>query len=57
MRALWRRFPASLAMAAAVLAAAAGAVHPAHASAHPSVALSADCPNGTNWDTALQRCV
>lgn len=55
MRAVWRRYLAPLATAAAILSAApAFATAPA---AHPGVALARPCPPGTNWDSIKQACV
>jgi len=53
MRALWRRYLAPLAAAAAILSAAPALAAPA---AHPSVALGGACPAGTNWDSTLNGC-
>jgi hypothetical protein len=54
MRAFRRVFAAPLIIAAATLPAI-----PVHAApAHHSVAFAPRaCPNGTNWDNILQRCV
>lgn len=57
MRALRRAFLAPLMIAAATLSAT-GPAHHFGAPRHPSVAFAPRaCPEGTNWDHILNRCV